>query len=194
MTDTVTNSRTPPRPPPGVERPARGAGAAGFERIYRAQFATVTAFFARRTAEPQTVADLTADTFVQAITSFATFDPAKGTDRAWLLGIARRVFARHCDAHSRRQEGARQLAGLRPLDQDQIEDLVERIDAEGAGRALRAGLAALPESDRDLIELVDLAGLRPKEAAAVLGLTPGATRIRLLRARRKLKDWTRKDV
>lgn len=190
VTDIVTTARTPPRPPPD----RRGAAAAGFERIYRAQFATVTAFFARRTADPQTVADLTADTFVQAITSFATFDPAKGTDRAWLLGIARRVFARHCDAHSRRQEGVRQLAGLRPLGQDHIEELVERIDAEATGRALRAGLAALPESDRDLIELVDLAGLRPKEAAAVLGLSPGATRIRLLRARRKLKDWTGKNA
>ena len=46
--------------------------------LYRANVATVTAYFARRSADPQTVADLTADTFAQAITSFATFDPRKG--------------------------------------------------------------------------------------------------------------------
>jgi len=40
--------------------------------------AVVTAYFARRSADPQTVADLTADTFVQAITSFTTFNPRTG--------------------------------------------------------------------------------------------------------------------
>jgi hypothetical protein len=52
-------------------------GIAEFEALYRANVAVVTACFARRSAEPQTVADLTAGTFVQAITSFATFDRAK---------------------------------------------------------------------------------------------------------------------
>ena len=61
---------------------------AGFEALYRANVAAVTAYFARRSADPQTVADLTADTFVQAIMSFATFDPRKGTPRAWVFGIA----------------------------------------------------------------------------------------------------------
>jgi DNA-directed RNA polymerase specialized sigma24 family protein len=63
-------------------------GIAEFEALYRANVAVVTAYFARRSAEPQTVADLTAGTFVQAITSFATFDPRKGTPRAWVLSVA----------------------------------------------------------------------------------------------------------
>ena len=75
-------------------------GVAEFEALYRANVAAVTAYFARRSAEPQTVADLTADTFVQAITSFATFDLRKGTPRAWVFGIARRIYAAHCQANS----------------------------------------------------------------------------------------------
>jgi Sigma-70 region 2 len=66
-----------------------------FEALYRANVAAVTAYFARRSAEPQTVADLTADTFVAAITSFATFDLRKGTPHAWVLGIARQLMAEH---------------------------------------------------------------------------------------------------
>ena len=50
-----------------------------------------------------------------------------------------------------------------------------------------AGLAALPERDRAVIELVDIAGLRPQEAAAALGLAPGTVRMRLLRARARLR-------
>jgi DNA-directed RNA polymerase specialized sigma24 family protein len=39
-----------------------------------------------------------------------------------------------------------------------------------------------------VIELVDLAGLRPREAAAALGLRPGTVRMRLMRARTRLRQ------
>ena len=133
------------------------------------------------------VADLTADTFVAVITAFGTFDPRKGTARAWMFGIARRVYASHCEAHSQQQHKLERLAGRRELGPDQVEELLDRIDAERAGRDLITGLARLPERDRAVIELVDIAGLRPKEAAVALGLTPGAVRMRLLRTRARLR-------
>jgi hypothetical protein len=56
------------KPPAGTGGPAAGAGAAAeFERVYRANVDAVSAYFARRTADPQLVADLTADTFVAVI-------------------------------------------------------------------------------------------------------------------------------
>jgi RNA polymerase sigma factor (sigma-70 family) len=164
------------------------AGAAAeFERLYRANVDAVTAYFARRTADPQLVADLTADTFVEVITHFGTFDPGKGTARGWVFGVARHVYASHCEAYSKQQQRMRRLAGRRELDDDQVGELLEQIDAERAGRALLTGLAALPERDRAVIELVDLAGLTPKEAAAVLGLAPGTVRMRLMRTRTRLR-------
>jgi DNA-directed RNA polymerase specialized sigma24 family protein len=86
----------------------------------------------------------------------------------------------------RQLETLQRLAGRRELDPDQVEELVNRIDAERACRDMLAGLAALPERDRAVIELVDIAGLRPQEAAA-LGLAPGVVRMRLLRARSRLR-------
>lgn len=160
---------------------------AGFERLYRANVAAVTSYFARRSADPHVVADLTADTFVTAITSFASFDPGKGTARSWVFGIARHVYAAHCEAYGQQRDRLERLAGRRDLEPDQVEELVDRIDAERAGRALVTGLGTLPDRDRALVELVDLAGLRPKEAAAVLGVTPGAVRMRLMRARAQLR-------
>lgn len=167
--------------------PAGQGAVAEFERVYRANVDAVTAFFARRSAEPQTVADLTADTFVAAITSFATFDPGRGTARAWVFGIARRVYAGHCEAHAQQRSRVLRLAGRRDLDPDHVEELIARIDAERAGRRLVTELTALPEPDRAVIELVDLAGLKPAEAAAVLGAAPGAVRMRLMRARSRLR-------
>jgi RNA polymerase sigma-70 factor (ECF subfamily) len=184
----VTEKTATASQPAGTRLGSAGAGAtAEFERLYRANVEAVTAYFARRSAEPQVVADLTADTFVAVITSFETFDPRKGTARAWVFGIARRVYAAHCEAYSRQEHKLARLAGRRDLDQDQVEELLDRIDAQRAGRDLVTGLTALPERDRALIELVDIAGLRPKEAAATLGLSAGAVRMRLMRTRAQLR-------
>ena len=164
--------------------------AAEFERIYRANFAAVTGYFARRSADPQTVADLTADTFVQVITSLSTFDPRKGTARAWVFGIARRIYATHCQAHSQQRDTVLRLAGRRQLAPDHVGELLDRIDAERAHRALVTELTTLPALDRAVIELVDIAGLGSREAAIVLGIAPGTVRMRLMRARGRLRKAT----
>ncbi|MGH3291639.1 MAG: RNA polymerase sigma factor [Trebonia sp.] len=177
-----------------AERTVDVGAAAEFERLYRANIDAVTAYFARRTTDPQLVADLTADTFVTVITSFGSFDPRKGSTRAWVFGIARHVYAAHCDAYAQQQHKLRRLAGRRDLDQDQVEELLERIDAERAGRGLLAALAMLPERERAVIEMVDVAGLRPKDTATVLGLTPGTVRMRLMRARARLRRQAARDA
>jgi RNA polymerase sigma factor (sigma-70 family) len=180
----------PPNPPGAIRRTGARDAAAEFERLYRAQVNAVTAYFARRSADPHIVADLTADTFVEAIASFGSFDPDRGTGRAWLFGIARRVYAGHCEASSRQHERVARLAGRRELEPDQVGELLDRIDAERAGRSLVTGVTALPPVERAVIELVDLAGLTPKEAAEALGLSSGAARMRLLRGRARLRRTT----
>ena len=57
ITSSPLNS-PPSRPAPHESGPADGA-VAEFEALYRANVAVVTAYFARRSADPQTVADLT---------------------------------------------------------------------------------------------------------------------------------------
>src|SRR5215472_2299813 len=181
------------RAAPHESGPTDGA-VAEFEALYRANVTAVTAYFARRSAEPHTVADLTADTFVAAITSFATFDPRRGTARAWVFGIARRIYAAHCQEHGQERSRVERLAGRRELAPDEIGDLIDRIDAERAGRALVTGLTSLPATDRAVVELVDLAGLQPREAAQVLGVAPGTLRMRLLRARARLRTAAGPDL
>ena len=193
-------SQTPAQPV-GQQRPrgllADGAAtdgrAAEFERLYRANIADVTAYFARRSTDPQAVADLTAETFTAAITSFATFDPRKGTARAWVFGIARRVYAAHCESLTQQRAKVLRLAGRRELGPDHVAELLDRIDAQRPGRALLAALAELPPLDRAAIELVSIAGLRPREAASVLGVAPGALPMRLMRARARLRAAASSD-
>jgi RNA polymerase sigma-70 factor (ECF subfamily) len=57
---------------------------------------------------------------------------------------------------------------------------------EQAGR-VAAALARLPANDREAITLIAWDGLRPAEAATVLGQSPTTFRVRLHRAKRRLR-------
>ncbi|MFI9503322.1 RNA polymerase sigma factor [Nocardia sp. NPDC052566] len=189
MTDLMRDQGSPP------ESEERLSGrTAEFEELYRAHIGLVLSYFARRTTDPQTAADLTADTFVEAITSFGSFDAQRGTGRGWLLTIARRVYARHCESATRNRDTLARLGGHRQIDDDEATELLARIDAEASGRGLMAALAALPALDRHAIELVDIAGLTPKEAAVALGVSSGTLRVRLFRARTRLRKQTGHDA
>jgi RNA polymerase sigma-70 factor (ECF subfamily) len=164
-----------------------------FERIYDSNADTVMSYFARRCGDPQAVADLTSETFVRAIGAFGTFDPRRGSPRAWLFGIAAHVFAQHCAEHSNGREAVARLAGRRMLESDEIDELAARIDAEREGRALMARCSRLPDLERSAVELVDLAGLTPKEAAEALGVSRVVLRKRLSRARARLRKEHESD-
>jgi len=158
--------------------------------VYRDNVGVISSYFARRCSEPQAVADLTSETFVGAITTFSSFDPRRGSVRAWLFGIARRVYADYCAAVANADQANGRLAGQLVLDEDEIEQLSARIDAQAEGRQLLARCARLPEPDRAAIELVDLSGLSYKEAGSILQVSPGALRVRLFRARARLRKGT----
>lgn len=161
---------------------------AEFEQIYRGNVGVVTAYFARRCLDPQTVADLTSETIVRAAGAFGGFDPDRGTARAWLFGIAGHVYAHYCAQTSNGRDAAARLAGLVELPVDEIDELTRRIDAQRAGRELLQRCAELPALERAAVELVDLDGLTPKEAAAALGVPRGVLRMRLSRARGRLRE------
>ena len=155
--------------------------------IYRESFGMVTAYFARRCTEPQIVADLVSETFVEAVASFGTFDRSRGSPRGWLITIARRVFARWCAAITDDLMTIDRLRGRLVLDADETDELSERIDAQREGRELLQRCSALPALEREALELVDVIGLEPKDAARVLGVSSGTLRVRLHRARARLR-------
>jgi len=160
---------------------------ASFERVYRANVGAISAYFERRCDEPQAVADLTSETFLEAIRHYGGFDPRRGTVRAWLFGIARHRFARHCEQNARGRELAERVRGTTTLAEDVREEIEARIDAQRVGREMLAHCARMSELDRSAIELVDLSGLTPGEAASVLEVSSATLRVRLFRARARLR-------
>lgn len=169
-----------------------GSSRLEFEAVYRENISAITAFFARRCRDPQQVADLTSQTFVEAIKSAETFQ-GRGTPTAWLIAIARRVYANHLTDQAIGADLIDRLGGELVLGHDEIGDLAARIDAQRDGRELLERAGRLSRLEREAIELVDLIGMTPKDAAGVLGVSPNALRVRLFRAHARLRKELRDD-
>jgi RNA polymerase sigma factor (sigma-70 family) len=158
-----------------------------FEAFYRRHVRSVTGFVARRVTDPHLVDDLTTEVFLAAIEGADTFQATRGSETAWLFGIARNVLAAERRAAAKRVDKTLRAAGQRRLDADDIARLEDQIDAERAARELLAALRDLPPSLRAVAELIDLDGLTVAEAASALGIAPVTARVRLHRARQSLR-------
>lgn len=171
-----------------ADRCARmGADPDALEAVYRACVRDVERFVARRVRDPHDVVDLTADVFVRAIGSAGGYDAARASPVAWLLGIARHVVAGHHETTARRQRVERRVDARALVDDDAYERLAEQVDAAASARRLHGELAALPGPLRDVLELVVVDDLPLVDVAQVLGISAGAARVRLHRARARLR-------
>ncbi|MDO5503559.1 MAG: sigma-70 family RNA polymerase sigma factor [Actinomycetia bacterium] len=159
-----------------------------FEAFYREHLPFVRSFVARRVDDPHTAADLTADIFLAAIQSADTYQPGRGRQVAWLVGIARNVVAGHLRSKARELRAMSRVSGRALLDDASIDRIAQRIDVERTSRQLYRALDALPQDQRAVVELVALDGLSLVEAADLLGITPGAARTRYHRARTRLQS------
>jgi len=181
--------------PPGELRiRSIGTDPAAFTRFYREHVDEVTRFVARRVADPQLAADLTAEVFLAVIDAAAHYRGSFGGPRTWLYGIARNIIAAEFRRSARDSRAESVVAGRRLLDADDVERLVEKIDALRQVREMHAELQALPEGERAVLELVSVDGLTVAEAAAALNIRQVTARVRLHRARQALRPASVQSV
>jgi RNA polymerase sigma factor (sigma-70 family) len=158
-----------------------------FEAFYCEHVEDVQRFVARRVGDRERAADLTAEIFLAAIDSAHRYRPRRGTPRAWLFGIARILVANDSRRHSRERAGQERLGGSALLDEEDAARMDARIDAAAQSRRLYAAMDRLSEAERAVLELVALDELTVAEAAAAARVRPVTARVRLHRARRKLR-------
>jgi RNA polymerase sigma factor (sigma-70 family) len=159
---------------------ARGIAHARFNRLYREQGHDLLAYVLRRVEDPETAADLVAESFIVAWRRLDQV-PVDESARLWLYGVARRVIANQHRAERRRTRlGARLAESLRT-------ELATRPDARGKGPEILRAMRGLSDEDRELLLLVSWEELSPREVATILGISSLAARSRLHRARRRLR-------
>lgn len=152
-----------------------------FEAAYRELYTPICGYTLRRVRDPEDAAEVVAETFA---TLWRRFDACPQGDelRPWLFGVARRVLA-----NQRRGERRRSALGERlveSIDRDAFELAAPTEEPSELARAF----AHLSESDRELLSLVAWEGLSRDELAVALGTSRAVVRLRLHRARRRLRD------
>lgn len=158
-----------------------------FEAFYREHVEELQRFVARRVGDRERAADLTAEIFIAAIDSAHRYRPRRGTPKAWLYGIARVLVANDRRRRGREQAREQRFRGSALIDEEDAARMDARIDAAAQSRCLYAAMDRLPEAERGILELIALDELTVAEAAAAVGVRPVTARVRLHRARRKLR-------
>lgn len=127
--------------------------------------------------------DIASETFARAVRLWPAFDPAKGSVRAWLFGIAANIAHEHDRSERRRRAALSPIAGERDG---------ETPGDAGAGRIEDAEivtglLSKLRPPVRDVLLLVGGFGLSYEEAAVALGIPLGTVASRMSAGRRQFK-------
>lgn len=146
------------------------------EDLWSAYAGHVYAYAARRIGRAH-ADDVVADVFTVA---WRRRHERPRRELPWLYGVARRVLSDHYRSegrHTRLVERAIQEPTWNPPFDESVAESLE----------LSSALADLSDPDRETLLLSAWEGLAPREAAAVLGIPASAFRMRLTRARRRLR-------
>jgi RNA polymerase sigma-70 factor (ECF subfamily) len=157
-----------------------------FTGIYDRYFPVIHRYIAGRLG-PQAADDLAAESFLVAFRKRGRFDPARGTVRPWLFGIATNLIAQHHRAEARRYR-AMARTGPQPAAESHESWVVTAVSAGGLQPQLARALAALSKQERDVVLLVAFGALSHEEIARALAIPNGTVRSRLNRARKKLRS------
>jgi RNA polymerase sigma-70 factor (ECF subfamily) len=158
----------------------------GFAMLHRALFPRLLAYLTRMSGSATIADDLVQETFLRMHRARATF-AAGGAVLPWMYAIARNV---HID-HSR----SRKLRDTERLPTDPGPEAIDLRSGDGeataiaaeAARVVERVLARLPSSQRDAFVLLRYEGLSVQDAAAILGATPTAVKLRAFRAYEALR-------
>src|SRR3954470_13808212 len=155
-----------------------------FERLYRQNVSRVFSLCARMVGDRTRAEELTQDVFVRAWNKLHLFR-GESSFSTWLHRMAVNLVlnARKSDGRMRsRFESSEDDAGL--------DTMPMRVNTVGAGEILdiEAAIAKLPPGARRVFVLHDVEGYKHDEIAEQLGVTTGATKAQLHRARLLLRE------
>jgi len=151
-----------------------------FEACFREHYADVLAFAMRRQGDRGAAEDAAAETFA-VVWRRRGLVPERPLP--WLYGIALRVLANQRRSSTRRRRLEERVTQERAV----VSGAGEEIEAVAQRNAFAVAFGRLDEDDREVLRLIAWEGLALREAAAVLGCSYGAFRVRLHRARRRLR-------
>ena len=160
--------------------------AGAFRALHGALHPRILAFLTRLTGSATLADDMTQETFLRMHRARATFARG-GAVIPWAYAIARNVHIDH--TRSKRHRNEERLPsdpGLWPADPGGS-DAEDMAIASEMARTVERVLAKLPPAQREAFVLLRYEGLSVQDAAAVLGTTETAVKLRAFRAYEALR-------
>jgi RNA polymerase sigma-70 factor (ECF subfamily) len=173
---------------PGSEADAGAlsGGEAEFSGLYHQHQPALYRFLLQLGARPQVAEELVQEVFLAWLRRPGNYQPTRGSLRAYLLGIGRRLLRRHWRRHRLEilwnplapepNDGGRAAAAL---------DAQQSFD--GDSRWLQTALAALPWRYREAVVLCDLQEISYAQAAQILHCRSGTVASRRHRGHKLLQ-------
>ena len=159
---------------------ASQGAAARFERLFNDTRRDLLAYALRRSRSPEDAADVLAETYLIAWRKLDAI-PQGEEARLWLFGVARNVLVRGASRERSRHEVVARLA-------HELRDVQATVEIDDPRTpALREALTALPAQQREVLLLTAWEELTPRQIATVTSTPVNLVRVRLHRARARLK-------
>ena len=158
-----------------------------FEQLVRLTQRDVYSLALRLTGNPEDAADVTQETYIRLMRSIKSFR-GEAKFSTWLYKVTSSVAITSLRKRARRRTEV-------SLDAEEWQEWVAppsgepvaELDRRQLGERLDSALKTLPEGYRMVVVLRDVYGLPLEEVGQELGITEGAAKVRLFRARQKLK-------
>ena len=166
----------------------RGSAAA-YEAVYVALLPVVYRLALRVVRDENLAEDVAQEALVEAWRKAASFDPAKGTAKAWVLTIAHRRAVDKVRREQRQRDQIEAESLTAPTVVEGPADSVIEADFTDWQRGrVRAGLEKLSDKQREVIELAYYRGRKHTEISEELGVPLGTAKTRIRDALIKLRD------
>jgi RNA polymerase sigma factor (sigma-70 family) len=163
--------------------------AAAFDAVFASQFDRLLSRTVGQVYDSEIAVDIVAETLAEAFVQRAKF---RGSTDAELVGWLNTIAARKVAGFYRKaavERRALNKLGIEPPELTQAEhrEVLDRIDAPAMREAIRAGLMALSEPQREALTLRIVDELPYPSLADQLGISEQAARQRVARALRTLR-------
>lgn len=153
-----------------------GAAERALGLLYRRFAPVILRMASRGLGDDAAAADVVQDVFVGVWRSAATFDPARGPARAWILRAAANRIANELRRRDRRPgDGALDVDALAAEDRGPAEEAL----AAYRRRVLRDALDELPDAQRRALVLAFVDDLTHQQVATALGVPLGTIKTRI---------------
>ncbi len=189
----VTDTPPVPRTVTDVEHSLRDRVRAGdpeaFGRLFDTFASTVHRHAVRVTGNWSTAEDVVSLTFLEAWRLRERVLAEGESLRPWLLGIATNVMRNMTRAARRHRDALARLPPAAPVP-DFADEVTQRLADQEELVAAQRALSGMRRAEREVFTLCVWEGLDTAEAAEALGVTAGTVRVRLSRARKRLRALT----